>query len=75
MPSGMEEMGDFLFVLSKDDDDSATRCFQIARIAYKKGQSVNRNDIAAEAKIFLISNTKLENWGTPIKCFCGASFF
>lgn len=34
-------MAKFLFVLSKDDNESATRCFQFARIAYTKGHHVN----------------------------------
>ena len=34
-------MGNFLFVLSKDDNEAATRCFQFAKIAHEKGHSVN----------------------------------
>ena len=34
-------MANFLFVLSKDDNESATRCFQFAKIAYDKGHKVN----------------------------------
>lgn len=30
-------MANFLFVLSKDDNEAATRCFQFAKIAHKKG--------------------------------------
>lgn len=33
-------MADFLFVLSEDDHEKATRCFQLARIAHGKGHSV-----------------------------------
>jgi tRNA 2-thiouridine synthesizing protein D len=33
-------MGDFLFVLSKDDNENATRCFQFAKIAHLKGHAV-----------------------------------
>ncbi len=34
-------MANFLFVLSKDDGDKATRCFQFAKIAHSKGHKVN----------------------------------
>jgi sulfur relay (sulfurtransferase) complex TusBCD TusD component (DsrE family) len=34
-------MADFLFVLSKDDNENATRCFQFAKIAHSKGHAVN----------------------------------
>ena len=34
-------MADFLFVLSKDDNEAATRCFQFAKIAHAKGHGVN----------------------------------
>lgn len=34
-------MADFLFVLSEDDNDKATRCFQFAKIAHSKGHCVN----------------------------------
>lgn len=34
-------MAKFLFVLSKDDNEAATRCFQFARIAHSKGHHVN----------------------------------
>lgn len=34
-------MANFLFVLSKDDNESATRCFQLAQIAHSKGHMVN----------------------------------
>jgi sulfur relay (sulfurtransferase) complex TusBCD TusD component (DsrE family) len=34
-------MANFLFVLSKDDNESATRCFQFAKIAHDKGHRVN----------------------------------
>ena len=36
-----EGMSDFLFVLSRDDVQSATRCFQFAQIAHQKGHAVN----------------------------------
>jgi len=34
-------MADFLFVLSQDDNEKATRCFQFAQIAHQKGHPVN----------------------------------
>lgn len=34
-------MAKFLFILSRDDNESATRCFQFARIAHGKGHHVN----------------------------------
>ena len=34
-------MANFLFVLSKDDNEAATRCFQLAKIAHTKGNKVN----------------------------------
>ncbi len=34
-------MANFLFVLSKDDNEAATRCFQFAKIAHSKGHQVN----------------------------------
>ena len=34
-------MAKFLFVLSKDDNEAATRCFQFAKIAHSKGHQVN----------------------------------
>ena len=34
-------MAKFLFVLSKDDNESATRCFQFAKIAHSKGHETN----------------------------------
>jgi len=34
-------MADFLFVLSHDDNEKATRCFQFAKIAHSKGHRVN----------------------------------
>ena len=34
-------MADFLFVLSHDDNEKATRCFQFAKIAFEKGHGVN----------------------------------
>lgn len=30
-------MANFLFVLSRDDNEAATRCFQFAKIAHSKG--------------------------------------
>ena len=34
-------MANFLFVLSKDDNEAATRCFQLSKIAHSKGHIVN----------------------------------
>lgn len=34
-------MANFLFVLSKDHVDSATRCFQFSKIAHSKGHKVD----------------------------------
>lgn len=34
-------MANFLFVLSADDNQKATRCFQFAKIAAEKGHAVN----------------------------------
>lgn len=33
-------MAKFLFMLNKDDNEAATRCFQFARIAHSKGHHV-----------------------------------
>jgi hypothetical protein len=50
-------MANFLFVLSKDEVERATRCFQFAKIAHSKGHMVldggpHLIDLAAEAKVF-----------------------
>ena len=34
-------MANFLFVLSQDNNEKATRCFQFAKIAHSKGHGVN----------------------------------
>ena len=34
-------MGNFLFVLSRNEVQAATRCFQFAQIAHQKGHDVN----------------------------------
>jgi sulfur relay (sulfurtransferase) complex TusBCD TusD component (DsrE family) len=34
-------MANFLFVLSQDENEKATRCFQFAKIAHEKGHTVN----------------------------------
>ena len=34
-------MANFLFVLSKDDNEAATRCFQFAKIAHSKGHQTD----------------------------------
>jgi len=41
MNQGRMNMAKFLFVLSKDDNEAATRCFQFAKIAHSKGHHVN----------------------------------
>lgn len=38
---GGKTMANFLFVLSKDDAEAATRCFQMAKIAHSKDHEVN----------------------------------
>ena len=34
-------MANFLFVLSRNDNESATRCFQFAKIAHSKGHKTD----------------------------------
>ena len=34
-------MANFLFVLSRDDNQAATRCFQFAKIAHSKGHQTD----------------------------------
>jgi len=34
-------MANFLFILSKNDNEAATRCFQFSKIAHSKGHHVN----------------------------------
>jgi sulfur relay (sulfurtransferase) complex TusBCD TusD component (DsrE family) len=34
-------MANFLFVLSRDDNEAATRCFQFAKIAHSKGHQTD----------------------------------
>ena len=34
-------MANFLFILSRDDNEAATRCFQLAKIAHSKGHKVD----------------------------------
>jgi tRNA 2-thiouridine synthesizing protein D len=34
-------MANFLFVLSQDDNEKATRCFQFAKIAHSKGHKID----------------------------------
>jgi len=34
-------MANFLFVLSRDDNQAATRCFQFAQIAHQREHTVN----------------------------------
>ena len=33
-------MASYLFLLSKDDNEAATRCFQFAKVAHDKGHEV-----------------------------------
>jgi tRNA 2-thiouridine synthesizing protein D len=40
-------MANFLFILSRDENEPATRCFQFMKIAHSKGHTVN---------LFLIDN-------------------
>jgi sulfur relay (sulfurtransferase) complex TusBCD TusD component (DsrE family) len=40
-------MANFLFVLSREDNEAATRCFQFAKIAHSKGHQTD---------LFLIDN-------------------
>jgi tRNA 2-thiouridine synthesizing protein D len=41
MQKGEWIMANFLFVLSKEEIDPATRCFQLAKIAHSKGHKVD----------------------------------
>ena len=34
-------MANFLFILSRDDNEAATRCFQLAQIAHSKGHQTD----------------------------------
>ena len=34
-------MANFLFMLSRHENEAATRCFQLAKIAHGKGHTVN----------------------------------
>jgi len=34
-------MANFLFILGRDDNEGATRCFQFAKIAHSKGHKTN----------------------------------
>ena len=34
-------MANFLFILSRDDNEAAARCFQFAQIAHSKGHQTN----------------------------------
>ena len=51
-------MANFLFVLSKDDNEAATRCFQFAKIAHSKGHKVD---------VFFIDNGV--NWADSARDF------
>ena len=34
-------MAEFLFLLGREDNEAATRCFQFAKVAHDKGHTVN----------------------------------
>lgn len=34
-------MAEFLFILGREDNEAATRCFQFAKVAHEKGHTVN----------------------------------
>lgn len=34
-------MAEFLFILGREDNEAATRCFQFAKVAHDKGHTVN----------------------------------
>jgi sulfur relay (sulfurtransferase) complex TusBCD TusD component (DsrE family) len=51
-------MANFLFILSRDDNEAATRCFQLAKIAHSKG---HRTDL------FFINNGV--NWANSERDF------
>lgn len=50
-------MAQFLFVLSKDDNEAATRCFQFAKIAHSKAHEVNLFFI--DDGVFWADNTRV----------------
>jgi len=51
-------MANFLFVLSQDDNEAATRCFQFAKIAHSKGHKTD---------LFLINGAV--NWANSKRDF------
>jgi len=51
-------MANFLFVLSRDDNEGATRCFQLSQIAHSKGHKTD---------LFLIDNGV--NWANSEREF------
>jgi len=51
-------MANFLFVLSQDDNEAATRCFQLAQIAHSKGHKTD---------LFFINNGV--NWANSERDF------
>ena len=51
-------MANFLFVLSIDDNEAATRCFQLAQIAHSKGHKTD---------LFFINNGV--NWANSERDF------
>ncbi len=53
-------MANFLFVLSRNENEAATRCFQFAKIAHSKGHKVD---------LFLIDDGV--KWGDKERDFTG----
>ena len=51
-------MANFLFILSTDDNEAATRCFQFANIAHSKGHQTD---------LFFINN--VVNWADSERDF------
>ncbi len=63
-------MANFLFVLSHDDNEAATRCFQLAQIAHSKGHKtdlffINNIIIINKAIAVLIINFII-NFNVPV---------
>ena len=56
-------MANFLFVLSQDDNEKVTRCFQFAKIAFDKGHKVHVFFI--DSGVMWADSTKDLNVKTP----------
>lgn len=56
-------MANFLFVLSKDDNEAATRCFQFAKIAHSKGHQTNVFFI--DSGVAWVNSKRVLNLKTP----------